>query len=195
MSMKLVDLKMLDYDGSQLHHAFAYERSGDLGETIVIFRGEAQVKDHLVDLEDSLADDFIHANDMWHFIIEIPNATIMEAVTIQRLFICKCIEILQNLLPGKAFIRRGDDIIVGGKKLSVSIATLSRFSGLIHVGINIDPGTRCPVPAIGLTELLGRKKKVDRESCIRDFGKNVAHVFIEEYEDMKEATYKVKEVK
>jgi hypothetical protein len=192
--MKLVDLKMLNYDGSQLHHAFAYEKVRILGETVSIFRGRAHVKKHLVDLEDSLADDLISANDMWHFIIEIPGATIMESVAIQRLFICKCIEVLQNILPGKLFIRRGDDIIVRGKKLSVSIATLSRFGGLIHVGINIDPGSGCPVPATGLIELLSRKKKVDREFWIKNFGRNVAHVFIEEYEDMKEATYKVKEV-
>lgn len=61
------------YDGAQLHHAFCYENGGPLGASIVYFRGPAEVKDHLVDIEDRLADDFIKSKDMWHFIIEIPG--------------------------------------------------------------------------------------------------------------------------
>jgi len=184
--MKIVNLGTMDYDGSQLHHAFAYEKAQVLGPTITIFRGAASVKEHLVDLEDSLANDFIQSADMWHFIIEIPEATITEVVTLQRLFICQCIEFLQQINPDVIYERNGDDIIVNGKKLSVSIATLSRFSGLIHVGINVTVGDQCPVAAIGLSDFAASTSSM--------FGCAMAEKFIAEYNDIKDATYKVVEV-
>lgn len=186
--MKVINLGQLNYDGSQLRHAFAYEKAGELGATICYFRGKANVKKHLVDLEDSLANDFIKSKEMWHFIIEIPDATITEAVVWQRLFISMCTEELgkENVCQ---MIRKGDDIMtVGGDmKLSVSIATLSRFSGLIHVGINIEVGAGCPVAAIGLKNLIDN-------TCSLMFGEKMAYAFAEEYDDVKKATYKVIEV-
>lgn len=183
----------LDYNGSQLHHAFAYEQAQVLGPSITVFRGAADVKEHLVDLEDSLQDDFIKSADMWHFIIEVPEATITEVVALQRLFICTCIEKLQRAVSYFAQVeplrmeRCGDDIMVSCagdifKKLSVSIATLSRFSGLIHVGINISVGPDCPVAAIGLTDFI---------SEVSSIGPDIAQKFADEYTDIKEATYKV----
>jgi hypothetical protein len=47
-------------------------------------------------------------------------------------------------------LRRGDDLYDGEFKLSVSIATLSPVSALVHFAINVDP-TGAPVPARGLT--------------------------------------------
>jgi len=186
--MKVVDLGQMDYDGSQLHHAFAYEQAKELGATICYFRGAAEVKEHLVDLEDSLANDFIKSKEMWHFIIEIPEATITEMVVWQRLFISMCIDNLRVEDEDCSVItRNGDDIMIGGSKLSVSIATLSRFSGLIHVGINIKVGEGCPVVAIGLDDFTR-----DKYSSI--FGRDMATVFVEEYEDVKNATFKVIEM-
>lgn len=184
--MKLVNLGLLDYDGSQLRHAFAYEKANILGPTITIFRGSADVKEHLVDLEDALKDDFIKSEDMWHFIIEIPEATLTEMVALQRLFICICIEKLRSMNPDVLYERKGDDILVDGKKLSVSIATLSRFSGLVHVGINITVGERCPVSAIGLSDFISSATSI--------FGTGMAQTFINEYIDIKDATYKTREV-
>lgn len=184
--MKVINLGQLDYDGSQLKHAFAYERAGELGATICYFRGSADVKEHLVDLEDSLANDFIKSKEMWHFIIEIPGATITEAVVWQRLFISMCTNNIRE--EGTVAPRRkGDDIMIGRSKLSVSIATLSRFSGLIHVGINIKVGEECPVMATGLSNFT----KNEYSSM---FGEKMAHMFAEEYNDVKKATYKVIEV-
>lgn len=188
--MKMVDLIQMDYDGSQLHHAFAYEQVRELGETICYFRGAANVKDHLVDLEDSLADDFIKSAEMWHFIIEIPGATITEMVLWQRLFISMCIDSLRKerfIQQDLKITRKGDDIMIGDSKLSVSIATLSRFSGLIHVGINITVGKGCPVDAIGLTTFT-------RYEYFNTFGKRMSQIFVEEYDDVKDATFKVIEV-
>lgn len=48
-------------------------------------------------------------------------------------------------------VRRGDDLYDGGHKLSVSIATLSPRSALIHFGLDIDPAG-APVPARGLAD-------------------------------------------
>lgn len=185
--MKAIDLGQMDYNGSQLHHAFAYEQARELGATICYFKGAAEVKEHLVDLEDSLADDFIKSKEMWHFIIEIPEATITEMVVWQRLFITMCIDELRKELKGFVITRKGDDIMVGSSKLSVSIATLSRFSGLIHVGINIDVGEGCPVKAIGL-------KDISDVIFQLAFGKRVSNAFVEEYVDIKDATFKVIEV-
>ena len=192
--MKAVSLGRMDYDGSQLHHAFAYEQAKALGATICYFRGSADVKEHLVDLEDSLADDFIKSEEMWHFIIEIPEATITEMVVWQRLFISMCIDSLRNTLTdptgGYRFnlTRNGDDIMLGDSKLSVSIATLSRFSGLIHVGINIKVGEECPVDAKGLVDF------IDDEVYSSAFGNLMADAFVKEYDDIKNATFKVIEV-
>ncbi len=47
--------------------------------------------------------------------------------------------------------RDGDDLWAGERKLSVSIATASPVSTLMHVALNIDP-TGAPVPAVGLAE-------------------------------------------
>ena len=182
--MKVMDLGQLDYDGSQLHHAFAYEKAEELGTTICYFKGAAEVKEHLVDLEDSLANDFIKSEFMWHFIIEIPDITITETVLWQRLFISMCVDNLKEECKGFIITRKGDDIMVGNRKLSVSIATLSCFSGLIHVGININVGEGCPVKAIGLSDFAN-----DGFSGV--FGRGMAYAFAEEYNDIKNATYKV----
>ena len=186
--MKMVNLGRMDYDGSQLHHAFAYEQAKELGATICYFRGSANVKEHLVDLEDSLANAFIKSEEMWHFIIEIPEATITEMVVWQRLFISMCIDELltYNICP-KNITRKGDDIMVGDSKLSVSIATLSRFSGLIHVGINIKVGEDCPVDATGLADFMSTND-------LLVFGQIMAVEFSDEYNDIKNATFKVIEV-
>jgi len=187
--MKKIDLGQMDYDGSQLHHAFAYEQAKELGATICYFRGSAEVKEHLVDLEDSLADDFIKSEEMWHFIIEIPEATITEMVVWQRLFISICIDSLRNINKSfnNSITRKGDDIMIGDSKLSVSIATLSRFSGLIHVGINIEVGEGCPVKAMGLSDFMSTVP-------INIFARDIVSDFVEEYNDIKNATFKVIEV-
>ena len=171
--MKAINLNRMDYDGSQLHHAFAYEQAKELGTTICYFRGSADVKEHLVDLEDSLANDFIKSEEMWHFIIEIPEATITEMVVWQRLFISMCIDELMKYDMCFNITRKGDDIMLGDSKLSVSIATLSRFSGLIHVGINIKVGEGCPVDAKGLADF------IDDEVNSSAFVNIMASMFVE----------------
>jgi len=184
--METVCLGKMDYDGSQLKHAFAYEQKGVLGPSICFFTGAADVSTHLVDLEDSVNDDFIKSADMVHFIIEIPNIGIQEAVVWQRLFISM---IASNLGGSGRFNIRvsGDDIFIFDRKLSVSIATVSLFGGLIHVGINIHVGEGCPVPAIGLADGVFAYPLPEWI----EWARNIADMFVAEYDDIVRATYKV----
>ena len=178
----------IDYDGSQLHHCFAYETAGKLGPTIVAFRGAANVKDHLVDLEDVVANDFISSEDMWHFIIEIPGASITESVLWQRKFVTLIRDYLNGVQSTRTFRQEGDDIKTTHYKLSVSIATLSQFSGLIHTGINVTVGEGCPVKAIGLDTIFSDKDDID------EFGNKMCIRFRDEFVDIMTATYKVRSV-
>ena len=183
----------IDYDGSQLHHAFAYEQANILGPSIVCFIGKVDVKEHLVDLEDAISNDFIKSKRMINFIIEIPEASIREMVVWQRFFIHLLAEKMRNVCNHIKIVTDGDDIMINEKKLSVSIATLSRFSGLVHVGLNLEVGEGCPVAAIGLNELT---------YFAGDWGasigftliEEVAKEFAKEYTDIIRASYKVKEV-
>ena len=195
MEMFVVNLGDMFYDGTHLHHALAYEHSRVLGPSICYGIGPAEVKEHLVDLEDSLDDDFIRSEKMAHFIIEIPGADIRETVVWQRLFIRQIAKRIQDNLsdPGPSYLSfdiHGDDIMIENQKLSVSISTLSRFSGLIHVGINIHVGDGCPVSAIGLADL-GALNNYTNES---DWAERVSRMFADEFQDIVNATYKVIEV-
>ena len=188
--MEVVNIGKLNYDGSQLHHAFAYEQKSILGPTISYFIGSAAVKEHLVDLEDSLSNDFIKSESMVHFIIEIPDATIRETVVWQRFFILLIAARLVEDVDNLHVVIEGDDIMIEKQKLSVSIATLSRFSGLIHVGININVGPGCPVSAIGLVDIdatANYKGNFQWAEC-------TAKSFASQYIDIVDATYKVTEV-
>jgi len=190
--MEFKYLGEIDYDGSQLHHAFAYEKANILGPSIVSFIGKAEVKDHLVDLEDKISNDFIKSKRMLHFIIEIPEASIREMVVWQRFFIHMIAEKLRNIGPliADKIITDGDDIMISEKKLSVSIATLSQFSGLVHVGLNYEVGEGCPVAAIGLKQLTYFGTSESSLNIILE----VAKEFVQEYNDIIRASYKVREV-
>jgi len=87
---------------------------------------------------------------MLHFIIEHFDRDLEKAVLRQRLLISIIVELL-NVMGYKP-VRDGDDIFIDDAKLSVSIATLSPVSSLIHVGLNII-GQGAPVKAIGLEEI------------------------------------------
>ena len=71
--------------------------------------------------------------------------------------------------------RKGDDLIVDGGKLSVSIATKSTTSILIHTGLNI-LSEGAPVKASGLTSELGI-------TDIKAFGLEVMKRYTEEIEE------------
>lgn len=179
LEIKFID-KKINYDGSQLDHHFIYKNFNIKGDAAVSFVGKCNVKkDKIVDLEDVLAKKSIKADKMLHFIVEIFNKELLFGSAIQSVFMS---EIQNELLEKGVSVKKiGDDLFVGKGKLSVSIASKSSVSILIHIGVNIEnKGT--PVE----TEAL---KTFDINE--KDFGENVLKRFNKEYTRVILATTKV----
>ncbi len=141
----------IHYSGKELRPHWIYENFDLIGDTIVAFSGSCQVAGHdLVDQVDKKADDFIRSESMLHFLVEHFNLPLPEAILRQRLLICLIQEQLNEKAP--RIIRTADDLYYDGRKLSVSIATISPVSALIHVGLNIS-SRNTPIPTANLTEL------------------------------------------
>lgn len=141
----------LDYDGTQLRELFARTMGCPAGNSAIVFRGACHVDvAHLVDSADALAQQPIHSDDMLHVIMEFFSVDLLATVYLQRLFmVCVLEELLGRGVPA---LRRGDDIFVDHRKFSVSIATASRVSTLIHVGMNIS-SRNTPLPTVALGDL------------------------------------------
>jgi len=176
----------LKYDGSQLRSLFGYLDHGILGDSFISFIGPCDIPfANMVDGEDFLANSEIRGGLMLHFIIEEFGKNLELAVTKQRLLACLVEEVLSEQCPNKKFDRNGDDIFVDGGKLSISIATVTPVSALIHFAMNItNEGT--PV----------------KTSCLRDLnleGRAVAEIvaakYLREREGILQATQKVHWVK
>ena len=74
------------------------------------------------------------------------------AVHRQRLLAAQAAEFLQETAHPPILERRGDDLYVGNRKLSISVATCTPVSTLIHFAVNVTTaGT--PVPTVGLADL------------------------------------------
>jgi len=177
----------IDYDGSQLSSNWISNQFGLVGDSLVAFRGACDVKaEHMVDLEDLQAGAKIFSQNMVHFIGEFFDPDLEKGVLRQRLLICVIKEKLEE--KGVNLLRQGDDLYLGGgnpRKLSVSVATVSPVSVLIHVGLNVI-SEGAPVPAVGLDEL-----GVDPEELARQ----VMEAYLREEESMRQAQAKVKAVK
>ena len=184
--------KEIKYIGSQLSPHWIYKNFHILGDAIVSFIGEMDVKiTEMVDIEDVISNSPIYSKKMVSFIIEQFGMGLSECVVRQRFLICIIIEELRKILGDKYKITRsGDDIFVhidgADKKLSVSIATKSTTSALIHTGLNIDP-EGAPIDACGLTTDLGITN-------IEEFAKNVMRRYIVENTEILEAACKVRGV-
>lgn len=143
---------LLKYDGTQLRSHFAYDTFNIKGDSIVSFIGPCDVqKDNLVDLEDVHQNKFIHSENMLHFIVEHFHQDLLRVIAFQRLLIDLIIQEIKSCNQEIGLIRRGDDIFDHENKLSVSIATKSPMSCLIHTGINIS-SENTPVPTVGLQD-------------------------------------------
>lgn len=142
----------IKYDGTQLSPHWIYKTTGLMGDALVAFVGDADVTlDHMVDLEDVKKKKPIYSPRMLHFLGEWFQDSLDKAILLQNLLVGMVYESLwehgvQNLS------RRGNDLYYKGRKLSVSIATKSLTSTLIHTGINIETDNT-PVPTAGLKEL------------------------------------------
>ena len=156
MISTLFSPEKLTYFGPELRPHFILSKWKIEDSALVAFRGPCEVQtDHLVDWEDRLANDFIRAKEMVHFLGEFFGATLKEGIWIQRLLVSEFANELLNL--GIKVIRDGDDLFIQGKKLSVSIVTASPVSVLLHLGINID-SEGAPVEATGLKSHLSDEK-------------------------------------
>jgi len=141
----------INYTGKELHSHFAYRRFDIMGDSLVAFSGGCEVKTgDLVDLADVKEKAGIYSEDMLHFIGEFFDHDLDRTILRQRLLIAIIKDAVVEL-SGRPLVRRGDDIYEGKDKLSVSIATLTPVSGIIHTGINIS-SKNTPVPTKGLRD-------------------------------------------
>lgn len=176
----------IKYTGKQLRAHWAYESFNLEGDSIVAFVGLCEIhSDWMVDLADRRQGARIYSPSMLHFIVEHFDLDLEKALLRQRLLVCILQEELNRRLKANVVERQGDDLFDGDHKLSVSVATLTPVSSVIHLGINTS-GERVPVPAKGL----------------KDYGldpKELAEAVMERYqrelEDLKLARCRVKGVK
>ncbi len=175
----------IKYIGSQLAPHWIYKNFKIQGDAIVAFVGECEVKlTEMVDIEDVINNEPIYSKYMLSFITEQFNVELVEGVFRQRLLMC----VIKEALEKRGFLvrRNGDDLFVNDKKLSVSIATKSMTSILIHTGINI-LSEGAPISVSGLESDLGIKD-------IKEFALEVMKNYSEEVEDIVLASTKVRGV-
>ena len=184
MKTKLIE-EEIKYIGSQLAPHWIYKNFKLQGDAIVAFIGECEVKlTEMVDIEDVINNEPIYSKSVLSFITEQFNVNLVEGVFRQRLLICIIKELLEE--RGIFVVRNGDDLMIDGKKLSVSIATKSTTSILIHTGLNI-LSEGAPVKASGLTSELGI-------TDVKEFALEVMKKYSEELEDINLASTKVRGV-
>lgn len=179
------DSREIPYTGAELRSHWIMHTCGLRGDAIVAFQGPCDVPlDHMVDLVDVAAGDSIRAASMLHFIVEHFGLPLSEAVLRQRLLVAQAGDVLRSVNGMEALRRHGDDLFLDGRKLSVSIATLSPVSALIHLGINVDP-TGAPVVAVGLAEFGVQPA---------DFAERLMAAYTTELAEIREACCKVRPV-
>ncbi len=177
MQTRFLD-ETIAYDGSQLRAHWILRHTRIAGDALIAFRGPCAVSEaEMADLEDLLLGDGIAGDDMLHFLWErFEDTGLGEAMLRQRLLSSMALETLhESGLRSTDLRRRGDDLYLGAGKLSISIATRSLVSTLIHFAINVtNEGT--PVTTASLSDLgvdpgdFGRKllkRVVDEETGLR----------------------------
>lgn len=180
--------KEISYNGEQLKSLFAYMNHQIQGDSIVAWCGPCHIPfSRMIDGEDVLAQSKISSDLMVHFIVEIFHQGIFTAVSFQRLIssivkdtFCEYLQ-KQNISVANV-TRRGDDIYVDFKKLSISIASTSTLSSMIHFAVNItNEGT--PVSTCALMDY-----KIDP----KEFANKVLEQVQKEWIDIAQATVKVR---
>jgi len=167
---------------TELYGHFARKNYGLAGDAIVAFVGPCEVRgEKLVDLADRAAGEVIVAARMLHFVVEHFGLSLSEAVWRQRVLAAIVAEEVARRAPGAAVERRGDDVYVAEGKLTVSVATVSPTSALIHLGVNVDatgaPVTTAELAALGIDD--------------REFGEAILTRYAEEVETYRAAVGKV----
>lgn len=175
----------LTYDGAQLRSNWAYRNFGVTGDSIVAFRGPCEIpSDNIVDLEDLRAGSRIAGPDMVHFIIEHFDLDLEKAVLRQRL-LSAIVRDEISARSGKTIERQGDDLYDGDRKLSISIATLSPVSSMIHFAVNVVRAEGVGVPTGALEDF-----KIDPG----EFATEVARLYADEMTGIDEDRSRVRGV-
>lgn len=171
------------YDGSQLRAHWLLAQCHLPGDAAVAFRGPCQVTTgEMADLAD-LDGPGIAGHDMVHVIWEsFRTPDLLLAVHRQRLLSAQAREVLAELAPQAIVRRDGDDLWVGAGKLSISIATVTPVSSLIHFAVNATPGG-APVATATLADL---------GVAARAFGEALLHRLAAEQESIEIARAKVR---
>lgn len=179
--------KEIKYTGQELSPHWIYKNFNIMGNAIVAFIGECEVSlNHMVDIEDVINNEPIYSKKMLNIIEENFNSSIIEMVYKQRLLVTITKELIEKNYPSVKIERNGDDLFVNNKKLSVSIATKSITSCLIHFGLNID-SENAPVNASDLVRDIEVKD-------IKQFAITLLEKYKEETKDINLATSKVRGV-
>ena len=177
----------IKYDGTQLSPHWIYKNYHIQGNAIVAFVGECDVNlQHMVDIEDVINNEPIYSKKMLNFIEENFNSSLEKTVYKQRLLVSITKELIEKISPEVKIIRSGDDLYINNKKLSVSIATKSITSSLIHFGLNIT-SEGAPIEA---ADLIQDAKIVD----IKQFANTILKLYSEETNDIILAACKVRGV-
>ncbi|UCG30825.1 MAG: DUF366 family protein [candidate division WOR-3 bacterium] len=142
----------LAYTGEQLRSNFAYLLFGVIGDSIVAFGGPCDVKQtEMVDIEDLKAENRIYSDNMLHFIVEHHDTDLEKGVLRQLLLVNIVKDLLNEQLGDRVVSRSHTDLFDGDSKLSISVATVTPVSSVIHFGINVS-SLNTPVKTKGLAD-------------------------------------------
>lgn len=141
------------YDGSQLRAHWVLARFDIAGDACIGFRGPCRVRpDEIADLAD-IDGPGIAGDDLVHFVWEsFAEPDLLLAVHRQRLLAVIAAEALTRLGATASVRRTGDDLWLGDRKLSISVATRTPVSAVLHFAVNATPGG-APVATATLAEL------------------------------------------
>lgn len=174
------------YDGTQLKPLRAYLEMGLLGDSIYAWKGSCRIPfEHMVDGEDLREGSAIEGSMMLHLIAEIFDQDLIAGVCLQRLIADQARALIEERTSKKILLRRsGDDLYLDDRKLSISIATRSTNSVLVHFALNVsNEGT--PVPTCSLEDF-----GIEPEPFAVDLMEGVS----KEWRSIREATWKVRPV-
>lgn len=182
---------IFEYDGSQINPSWAFQEFGIYGSSIVTWIGPVNITpDNLKDFADVGLE--IKSNYMVNFICEFfdQQPTNMRIAYLrQRLLVMIFRELLTE--KGVKTTREGDDIFVDGRKLSISIASVSLSSAKIHFALNLeDKGTPSDVETIGLYDI--DDGNVFNKDNLKDLIFEVVNRYIDELETIEKDISKTK---
>lgn len=120
---------------------------------------------------------------MIHFILEIFETELWGAVSFQRLIAAIMAQSVRDLTGNQVLLsRQGDDLYWKDKKFSISIASRSAVSSMIHFAVNVsNQGT--PVPTCSLEDF-GLKPEIFARTLLPQIALEVSSIL--------EATQKVR---